>query len=178
MYVAQDPYLALDNSTYDETSAQQIQRSPMANTHSFANFQGFVAANIKTFVHTSICILVRMYKCFNSNKTFVHTDENANRFIMRLWNDLEAMTDGFDKLIDIISSGNPIHSTSDGSVLSDGHASAGWLFWRPAAESDTILDATRYITTMQQNQTNAVNSNNNNEINQLSRAPHDEEPSD
>ena len=51
MYVAQDPDLALDDSTYDETSAQQIQQSSMANMHSFANFQGFVDANIKTFVH-------------------------------------------------------------------------------------------------------------------------------
>ena len=40
-----------------------------------------------------------------------------------------------------------------------------------------VNDATRNITTMQQNQTNAVNNNNNNsEIHQLSRAPHDEEP--
>ena len=57
LYVAQDPDLALDNSTYDETSAQQIQQSPMANMHSFVNFQGFVVANIK--------------------KTFVRTDEDA-----------------------------------------------------------------------------------------------------
>ena len=50
------------------------------------------------------------------------------------------MTDGFDELIDIISAGKLIHSASDGSVLSDGRASAGWLFWRPTPESDTILD--------------------------------------
>ena len=41
-----------------------------------------------------------------------------------------------------------------------------------------INDATRYITTMQQNQTNAVNNNNNIEMDQLSRVPHDEEPPD
>ena len=39
-----------------------------------------------------------------------------------------------------------------------------------------INDATRNITTMQQNQTNAVNNNNSIEMDQLSRAPHDEEP--
>ena len=50
------------------------------------------------------------------------------------------MMDGFDKLLDISSAGKPIHSVSGGSVLSDGRASAGWLFWRPAAESDTIFD--------------------------------------
>ena len=50
-YVAQDPDFALnDTRTYNETSAQQIQRSPMANMHSFANFQGFINANMKTFV--------------------------------------------------------------------------------------------------------------------------------
>ena len=91
----------------------------MANKHSFANFQGFVDANIKTFV------------C---------TDEDATRFVTRLWNDFEATTDGFDELIAIIRDGKPIHSASDGSVLSDGRASAGWLFWRPAAENSTILD--------------------------------------
>ena len=63
MYVAQDPYLALDNSTYDETSAQQIQQSSMANMHSFANFQGFINANMKTFVWT---------------------DEDATRFVTQL----------------------------------------------------------------------------------------------
>ena len=129
----------------------------MANTHSFANFQGFVDANIKKFVRT---------------------DEGATRFVTRLWNDFEATTDGFDELIAIISDGKPIHSASDGSVLSDGRASAGWLFWRLALECDMILDATRYITTMQQNQTNAVNNNNNIEMDQLSRVPHDEEPPD
>ena len=41
-----------------------------------------------------------------------------------------------------------------------------------------VNDATRNITTMQQNQTNTVNNNNNNEMDQLSRAPHDEEPPD
>ena len=41
-----------------------------------------------------------------------------------------------------------------------------------------INDATRYITPMQQNQTNAVNNNNNIEMDQLSRVPHDEEPPD
>ena len=80
MYVAQNPDLALDDSTYYETSTQKIQQSPMANTHSFVNFQGFVAANIKTFVRT---------------------DEDVNRFVTRLWNNFEGMTDGFDKLVDI-----------------------------------------------------------------------------
>ena len=47
---------------------QAYKESPMANTHSFANFQGFVAANIKTFVRT---------------------DENATKFVMRLWNNLK-----------------------------------------------------------------------------------------
>ena len=79
----------------------------MANMHLFANFQGFIDANMKTFVPT---------------------DEDATRFVTRLWNDFEAMTDGFDELIEIISTGKPIHSMSDGSVLSDGQASAGWLF--------------------------------------------------
>ena len=60
LYVAQDPDLALDDSTYNETSTQRIQQSPMANAHLFANFQGFVAANIKTFLRT---------------------DEDANRFV-------------------------------------------------------------------------------------------------
>ena len=41
-----------------------------------------------------------------------------------------------------------------------------------------VNDATRNITTMQQNQTNAVNNNNNIEMYQFSRAPHDEEPPD
>ena len=40
--------------------------------------------------------------------------------------------DGFDELIDTIRNGKPIHYASDGSVLSDGSASAGWLFWRLA----------------------------------------------
>ena len=91
----------------------------MANTHSFANFQGFIAANIKTFVGM---------------------DEDATKFVTLLWNDFEATTDGFDELIDIISSGKLIHSASDGYVLSDGRASAGWLFWRLAAQCDTISD--------------------------------------
>ena len=119
LYVAQDPDLALGDSTCNETSAQQMQQSPMANTHSFANFQGLVDANIKTFVRT---------------------DEDAARFVTRLWNNFEAMTDGFEELIEIISAGKLIHSASDGSVLSDRRTSAGWFFWRPAAESDTILD--------------------------------------
>ena len=59
---------------------------------------------------------------------------------MRLWNDFEATADGFNNLIEIISDGKPIHSVSDGSVLSDGRASAGWLFWRPAVVCDTIVD--------------------------------------
>ena len=50
------------------------------------------------------------------------------------------MIKGFDELIEIISSGKPIHSASDASVLSDVQASTGWLFWRLAAESETILD--------------------------------------
>ena len=41
-----------------------------------------------------------------------------------------------------------------------------------------VNGATRNITTMQQNQTNAVNDNSNNDMDQLSRAPHDEEPPD
>ena len=41
-----------------------------------------------------------------------------------------------------------------------------------------VNDATRNITTMQQNQTNAVNNNNNIEMDQLSRVLHDEEPPD
>ena len=47
---------------------------------------------------------------------------------------------GFDELIDIISTGKPIHSASDGSVLSGGRTSAGLLFWRLAAKSDTNSD--------------------------------------
>ena len=39
-----------------------------------------------------------------------------------------------------------------------------------------VNDAKKNITTMQQNQTNAVNDNNNNEMDQLSRSPPDEEP--
>ena len=74
----------------------------MANTHSFANFQGFIGANIQTFART---------------------DKDAVKFTTRLWNDFEAITaEGFDELIDIISAGKPIHSDSDGSVLSDGQA--------------------------------------------------------
>ena len=92
----------------------------MANTHSFANFQGFIGANIQKFVRT---------------------DKDAVKFTMRLWNDFETITvEGFDELIDLISAGKKIHSASDGSVLSDGQAWAGWLFWRPVAENDMIVD--------------------------------------
>ena len=45
------------------------------------------------------------------------------------------MTD-FDELINIISTSKPIHSASDESILSDGRASTGWLFWRQAAKCD------------------------------------------
>ena len=41
-----------------------------------------------------------------------------------------------------------------------------------------VNDATRNITTMHHNQTNAVNNNNNIEMDQLSCVPHDEEPPD
>ena len=97
----------LYNDSYDETSVQQLQRSPMVNTHLFANFQGFIDANMQTFVRT---------------------DEDTTRFLMRLWHDFEALSDGFYESIYIIGTGKPIHSASDGSVLSDGQASAGWLF--------------------------------------------------
>ena len=53
IYVAQDPDFAIDDRNYEETSIQQIQRSPMANMQSLANFQGFIDANIKTFVYTN-----------------------------------------------------------------------------------------------------------------------------
>ena len=77
----------------------------MANMHLFANFQGFIDVNMKEIVRT---------------------DEDTTRwFIRRLLHNFEALTDGFDKLIDIISTGKPIHSASDGSVLSNGWASAG-----------------------------------------------------
>ena len=91
----------------------------MANMHLFANFQGFIDANMKIFVST---------------------DEDATRFVTRLWNNFEAIKDGSYKLIDIISTGKPIHSDSDRSVLSDWYASAEWLFWRPAAKSDKNSD--------------------------------------
>ena len=41
-----------------------------------------------------------------------------------------------------------------------------------------VNDATTNITTMQQNQTNAVNDNNKNEMDKLSRPPPEEEPPD
>ena len=50
----------------------------------------------------------------------------------RLWKNFAVNMDGFDELIDTIRNGKPIHYASDGSVLSDGSASAGWLFWRLA----------------------------------------------
>ena len=67
-------------------------------------------------------------------------DKDATKFIMWLWNDFETTTEGFGELTCIISAGKFIHSVSDGSVLSDGRASAEWLFWGPAAKSDMILD--------------------------------------
>ena len=111
----QDPAFAIDDTTYEEASIQQLQRSPMASIHSFANFQGFIDANIKTLVHAN---------------------EDANKFLKQLWNNFEVMADGFDQLIDIISTDKPSHSASDGSVLSDGRASTGRIFWRPAAKFD------------------------------------------
>ena len=46
---------------------------------------------------------------------------------------------GFDGLIDIISTGKPIHSASEGSVVSNGRASTGWLFWRLAEKCDIVV---------------------------------------
>lgn len=90
----------------------------MASTHSCANLQGFIHANIKTFVYT---------------------DNDANRLLTRLWKDFEVCKGRFDKLIDIISNGKLICSASDGSVLSDRRALAGCLFWRLTEKFDNDI---------------------------------------
>ena len=62
---------------------------------------------------------------------------------MYLWKDFEVCTDGFDRLINIISNGKPIGSASDGSVISDGRALLSRPLWRLAEkcmDNDVSVD--------------------------------------
>ena len=69
-YVMQDPTSPIRERTYK--NIQQPQWSPMAVTRLFANFQGFVDANIKTFLH--------MHK-------------NANMLLAQQWRDFKVRMD-------------------------------------------------------------------------------------
>ena len=46
--------------TYEKESIQQPYPSSVADTNSFANFQGFIAAKINTFVHTEEKKLIKI----------------------------------------------------------------------------------------------------------------------
>ena len=60
IYVIQDSTQAIREMTYEKESIQQPYPSSVADTNSFANFQGFIAAKINTFVHTEEKKLIKI----------------------------------------------------------------------------------------------------------------------
>ena len=90
----------------------------MGHARDFVVFKRFVETNIATYV----------------------TDQSAVIFFDRLFNDFPIAHGGFQCLLKALDTGEPVHTTTDGSKLDEGAASAGWFFWLINLNNDDHSD--------------------------------------
>ena len=82
-------------------------QSPVGSARDFDSFLRFCESNMAKFVAVS----------------------SAHAFFRCLFQDFPVLHGGFHRLLTALQDGVQINTTSDGSKISSGEASAGWMFW-------------------------------------------------